>query len=235
MLTPEQCRAFDQYLIQQNGIPGTILMENAGRGCAEQILQHHRATSNEPLRASVLCGGGNNGGDGFVLARHLINASAKVTVVLFAELQRYTGDAKIMLDSLAPLQPNITHWDEIQSAAQAETAIGTIDNQLCHWCIDALLGTGVRGPLRPHIAQAVATANRLSLKRFAIDVPTGLNPLSGQPGGSVFKADFCGTFVATKSGFQNPTAKNYLGGVSVIDIGFTPSSCGWQPPNSLSQ
>ena len=205
-------------------------MENAGRGCAQLILQQHRFADNEPLRVSILCGCGNNGGDGFVIARHLFNAGAQVTVVLFAEPQRYTGDAKIMLDCLAPLQANITHWDEIQSAAQAEAAIGTIDSKPCHWCIDALLGTGVRGPLRPNIAQAVTAANRLPLRRFAVDVPTGLDPLSGQAGESVFNADFCGTFVALKSGFQNPAAKNYLGEVAVIDIGFTPNSCGWKPP-----
>ena len=227
MLSPEQCRAFDQYLIQQQSVPGVILMENAGRSCAELILQQHRY---EPLRVSILCGCGNNGGDGFVIARHLLNAGAQVAVSLFAEPQRYTGDAKIMLDCLVPLQANITHWDETQSAAQAEAAIGAIDNQPCHWCIDALLGTGVRGPLRPNIAQAVTTANRLPLKRFAVDVPTGLDPLSGQAGESVFKADFCGTFVASKSGFQNPAAKNYLGEVAVIDIGFTPKSCNWDPP-----
>ena len=205
-------------------------MENAGRGCAELILQQHRFADNEPLRVSILCGCGNNGGDGFVIARHLFNAGAQVTVVLFAEPQRYTGDAKIMLDCLAPLQANITHWDEIQSAAQAEAAIGTIDSKPCHWCIDALLGTGVRGALRPNIAQAVATANRLPLKRFAVDVPTGLDPLSGQAGESVFNADFCGTFVALKSGFQNPAANEYLGEVAVVDIGFTPNSCTWEPP-----
>ena len=231
MLTPEQCRAFDQYLIQQHGVLGAILMENAGRGCAELIIQQQRAADNEPLRASILCGCGNNGGDGFVIARHLINTGAQVTVVLFAEPQRYTGDAKIMLDCLIPLQANITRWDEIQSTAQTESVIGAIDNQPCHWCIDALLGTGVRGPLRPNIAQAVTIANRLPLKRFAVDIPTGLDPLSGQPGESVFKADICGTFVAPKSGFQNPAAKNYLGEVSVIDIGFTPDSCTWKPPN----
>ena len=230
MLTPEQCRAFDQYLIQQEGIPGAILMENAGRGCAERILQQNRSTGNEPLRVSILCGRGNNGGDGFVIARHLLNAGAQVAVVLFAEPQRYTGDAKIMLACLAPLQPTVAHWSEIQSDAQAEIAIGSIDDQPCHWCVDALLGTGVRGSLRPKIAQAVTTANRLPVKRFAVDVPTGLDPLSGQPGESVFKADFCGTFVALKSGFQHPAAKNYLGEVAVIDIGFTPKSCNWDPP-----
>ena len=205
-------------------------MENAGRGCAQLILQQHRLAGNEPLRVSILCGRGNNGGDGFVIARHLLNAGTQVTVVLFAEPQRYSGDAKIMLNCLAPLQANITHWDETQSAAQAEAVIGTIDNQPCHWCIDALLGTGVHGALRPNIAQAVATANRLPLKRFAVDVPTGLDPLSGQAGESVFNADFCGTFVALKSGFQNPAANEYLGEVAVVDIGFTPNSCGWKPP-----
>ena len=230
MLTPKQCRAFDQYLIQQRGIPGVILMENAGRGCAQLILQQHRKFApNEPLYASILCGSGNNGGDGFVIARHLINAGARVSVVLFAATEQYTGDAKIMLDCLTPLIPNIIRWNENHDDSQIESVIGSIDSQPCNWCVDALLGTGVRGPLRPHIAQAITVANRLKLKRFAVDIPSGLDPITGQPDDTVFRADFCGTFVDQKTGFANPVAKTYLGLVSVLDIGFTPNSCHWDP------
>lgn len=208
-------------------------MENAGRGCAQLILQqHNESAATEPLRVSILCGSGNNGGDGFVIARHLINAGAKITVVLFATPQQYIGDAKIMLDCLAHLNLNIILWDDIQDDIQAESTIGTIDNQACHWCVDALLGTGVRGPLRPNITQAVTIANRLPLKRLAVDVPTGLDPASGKPGETVFHADHCATFVSQKTGFQNLLAKKFLGEVSVIDIGFTPNSCNWTPPSN---
>ena len=206
-------------------------MENAGRGCAELILKLHKeSTSDDTLLATILCGSGNNGGDGFVIARHLSNAGASVTVVLFANPQRYSGDAKIMLDCLTPLQPKPVLWDANQTDEQAEAFIGTIDNQRCTWCVDALLGTGAQGPLRSAMAQAVTVANRLKLKRFAVDIPSGLDPVSGQPHDPVFLADHCGTFVAKKTSFQNPKAERCLGEVTVIDIGFTPASCDWAPP-----
>ena len=231
MLTPDQCRAFDRYLIDELGVPGTILMENAGRSCAQMILNLHcESTPNETLRATILCGSGNNGGDGFVIARHLINAGAEVNVVLFAPPQHYTGDAKIMLECLAPLNIKPILWDGNQSDAQAEEVIGIIDNQYCNWCIDALLGTGTRGPLRPPMAQAVAAANRLNIRRLAVDLPTGLDPVSGQPGELTFEADYCVTFVDLKTGFENLSAQRCLGKVSVVDIGFTPKSCAWEPP-----
>jgi len=231
MLTPDQCRAFDQYLINQRGVAGTILMENAGRGCAQLILKLHKeSTPNETLRATILCGSGNNGGDGFVIARHLINAGAAVKVLLFAPAEKYTGDAKTMLDYLEPLRLQPVRWDAQQTDAQAEATIGTVGGQPCHWCVDGLLGTGTRGPLRPVMAQAVVVANRLKLRRLAVDIPTGLDPVSGQPDEPAFQADYCATFVDLKTGFQNPLAERYLGQVSVIDIGFTPKSCVWDPP-----
>ena len=208
-------------------------MENAGRGCAQLILDlHKKSADNDMLRATILCGSGNNGGDGFVIARHLINAGAVVTVVLFANRERYTGDAKTMLDCLAPLRTRQILWDVNQTDAQAEEIIGLIDHQRCHWCVDALLGTGAQGPLRPAMAQAVTVANRLRLNRLAIDVPTGLDPISGKPHDTTFQATYCATFVDLKKAFQNPQAATCLGQVSVIDIGFTPASCDWDPPST---
>ena len=205
-------------------------MENAGRGCAQQILELHKeSTPDEMLRATVLCGSGNNGGDGFVIARHLVNAGASVKVLLLASPEQYSGDAKIMLDCLKPVKLQSILWDAEQTDAQVESIIGGFDNQASHWCVDALLGTGARGPLRPAMAQAVAAANRLKLRRFAVDIPTGLDPVSGQPGDPTFNADYCGTFVDRKTGFENHQAEQYLGKVSVIDIGFTPKSCVWEP------
>ena len=203
-----------------------VLMENAGRGCADLILQRHKQSAqNDTLLATILCGSGNNGGDGFVIARHLANAGAVVKVLLFAAPNSYTGDAKTMLDYLAILQMSPIRWDANQDDAQAEQTVGSVNNQTCNWCVDALLGTGARGPLRPEMSQAVAAANRLSAQRFAVDIPTGLDPLSGQPHDTVFHADYCGTFVDKKTSFDNPLAKRCLGEVSVIDIGFTPASC----------
>ena len=207
-------------------------MENAGRGCAQLILElHQQLIPNETLCATILCGSGNNGGDGFVIARHLINAGANVNVLLFALPQKYTGDAKIMLDCLAPLQSKPIIWDSQQTDAQAEAIIGAVDDQPCNWCIDAMLGTGASGPLRPVMAQAVTVANGLKLKRFAIDIPTGLDPVTGEPHDPAFQANYCGTFVDRKTGFENSLAERCLGEVSVVDIGFTPKSCDWSPPS----
>lgn len=173
-------------------------MENAGRGCAQLILKLHKESKpNETLRTTILCGSGNNGGDGFVIARHLINAGAAVKVLLFAPTDQYTGDAKTMLDCLAALHLDPILWDEQQTDAHVQEIIGNIDSQPCNWCIDALLGTGARGPLRPALAQAVTAANRLKLRRLAVDIPTGLDPVLGQPDESAFLAPTTALLLST--------------------------------------
>src|SRR6185436_14333276 len=94
-LTREQCRAVDRYAIEQLGIPGIVLMENAGRNAAELIAQWVRRSDGDdrPPRAAIICGKGNNGGDGFVIARHLLRPDWNVTVYLAADPTSLTGDA----------------------------------------------------------------------------------------------------------------------------------------------
>jgi NAD(P)H-hydrate epimerase len=231
MLTPKQCRFFDEFLIDEVGIPGAILMENAGRNCAELILRvQNKLDPTSVVRATILCGAGNNGGDGFVIARHLANAGGEAKVIVFSDLPAYSGDAKTMLDCLQPLSIQAIQYSPTDGQTANARDIANIDDKPVNWIVDALLGTGAKGPLRSEMAGAVSIANELPVRRFAVDVPSGLDPTTGIPNRVTFIADHCGTFVDSKSGFANPLATPYLGLTVVMDIGFTPDSCSWIPP-----
>lgn len=233
MLTPNQCRSFDHFLIEQCGIPGAVLMENAGRNCSDFIVREHAiAGQDQPLRSTILCGGGNNGGDGFVIARHLVNAGGQVKVIRFKDHDQYSGDSKTMLHCLQPIKQSTIRFPPDADNQDLTELIGTVEGQPVHWIVDALLGTGAVGDLRPDMAAAVLVANQLPAVRFAVDVPSGLDPLTGNPSITVFQADLCGTFVASKTGFANPIAQPYLGKTVVLDIGFTPACCHWRAPRN---
>lgn len=232
MLSPKQCRAFDQFLIEDCKVPGILLMENAGRNCADFILrQHADSAQKHRVRATILCGGGNNGGDGFVIARHLLNAAAQVQVIHFPDRDRYSGDARTMLDWLSLVDHTAIRFPATEEKQALRQLIGFVDGQPVNWIVDAMLGTGANGDLKTDMASAVQVANGLDAIRFAVDVPSGLDPSLGTPTKTVFRADYCGTFVAKKTGFSNPLAQPYLGSTRVLDIGFTPASCGWSPPS----
>ncbi|MCY3018748.1 MAG: NAD(P)H-hydrate epimerase [Planctomycetota bacterium] len=222
-LSRDQLRRLDKMATEQLGIPGVVLMENAGRAVAEEALKAAAATrERDPTRVpvAVVCGGGNNGGDGYVAARHLHNAGLRVTVFSAADPARLSGDAavhrgiaeKIGLDCRLILDETQLHAAEPQlEAAQV--------------FVDALLGTGFTGELRPHLAAIIRRCNALALadrKVVAVDVPSGLDCDTGVPANPTFRADVTVTFVAMKKGFLTMQAKPYLGRVVVASIGTPP-------------
>ena len=216
-LSVAQVRDVDRRAIEDYGLPGIVLMENAGRGCAE-LLQNRTVRSNGPPRAVICCGRGNNGGDGFVIARHLELAGWDVQVVLFHDPITVHGDAVIALRVVqagkTPLR--IFENETAFAAAQAEF-VSLLQN--ADWIVDALLGTGTTGALRapyPKIVQAINAAGRPIL---AVDLPTGLDAETGTVAGDCIQATVTATFVAVKTGFQNPAAKPFLGEIVVINIG----------------
>jgi NAD(P)H-hydrate epimerase len=164
----------------------------------------------------LLCGGGNNGGDGFVMARHLQNANVPVHVIVMADPAKIAGDAKTNFDVLRKMDTSIITAESSWTADDFLTAFGNVsDHPLI---VDAMLGTGAKGSLRgPHSA-AVEASNKMSSNRIAIDIPTGLDGDSGECE-FAFKADVTFTFIARKTGFENPKAKHWLGDIEVIDIG----------------
>jgi NAD(P)H-hydrate epimerase len=214
-LTCRQIRALDALAIEQLGIPGIVLMENAARGAAEFIY----GTLADPTvtLAAILCGPGNNGGDGFVIARHLRNAGVRTTVLLVAPESRYQSDAAVNLAIYRRMADPLELIDATTSDGMRDslTAIAR-----AHVVVDALLGTGSTGAPRGAAAELIRAANDSPhVSRIAIDIPSGLDGDSGTAFDPCFRADATVTFVAAKMGFSNPGASEYTGRVVVADIG----------------
>jgi NAD(P)H-hydrate epimerase len=206
-LTREQVRRVDQIAIEQYGLPGVVLMENAGRGAAEII--HQLAP---PGLAVILCGSGNNAGDGYVIARHLELMGHEVRIVSLVEPSELKGDALINARVAENSAIEILVARDRSAIDAAMSGATTI--------IDCLLGTGAQGGLREPFACAVELANQHSAKlRIAIDIPTGMDCDSGKCGEPTFRADHTITFVARKIGFDVASDSSYLGRVHEVSIG----------------
>jgi NAD(P)H-hydrate epimerase len=212
MLTRKQSRNADRFAIGNLGIPGIVLMENAGRGCAEVLLNLGFGGG-----AVIVCGGGNNGGDGFVIARHLHNEGVPVKVILLSDSDGYVGDAKANLKIVERLPIELIRYVEGEPIDQV--TFTSVDGGKASWLVDAMLGTGARGDLRPPINQLVPQMNVWPIKRMAVDIPTGMDCDGGTVHPTAFNADVTCTFIDLKKGFENPSAAEYLGHVSVVGIG----------------
>jgi NAD(P)H-hydrate epimerase len=210
-MTAEQVRAVDRWAIETLGVCGLVLMENAGRSAAD--LAALMACEAEGPRVAVLAGAGNNGGDGFVVARHLRLRGIPTDVYLLADRESVRGDARTNLDLLEKLGERAK-----ESAPRSEEELATAwkDYTLL---VDALGGTGITGALRGDLAKAVSAANATGVPILAIDIPTGLNCDTGQVEGPAIRASGTITFVARKAGFDQPGAREYTGEVVVADIG----------------
>ncbi|MBP7937792.1 MAG: NAD(P)H-hydrate epimerase [Phycisphaerae bacterium] len=228
-LTREQCRAVDRYAIEQLGIPGVVLMENAGRNAADLIERWLRRGVSEsspsksrpsprveprPDHVAVVCGKGNNGGDGFVIARHLIHRGYQVGVVLLGDPGTLAGDAAANHAVLVRMGVRIRPLTESSLAPAVRTW------RQCSIVVDALLGTGFAGQVQGLLAKVIEAVNSLAGPTIvAVDVPSGLDADTGEPGGAAIRANHTVTFLATKTGYLRPTARHYLGRVHVVDIG----------------
>ena len=213
-LSRDEVRELDRRAIDGFSVPGIILMENAGRGCAELLMRLN------PGRAPVLilCGPGNNGGDGFVIARHLDNQRWPVDVFVVAKSNPQPGDADINFDIVYASGVRYTqcHPDHLTDR-QADTCCRTL--RAAGWVVDALFGTGLSRPIGPPFDRLVGAVNESGKPVFAIDIPSGLDCDTGEPLGPTVKATHTATFVAHKKGFLNPAAQAWAGEIHVIDIG----------------
>ncbi len=208
-LTRSQVRSIDRRAIEEYGMSGLVLMENAGRGCADVLC---RLGCQGPV--AVVCGKGNNAGDGFVIARHLDLRGIAVKVLLLGQPGELSGDAAanyaIAAKSAIPMLDFSGPWDAARFASELAGA---------DWIVDALLGTGATGSPRPPWDEAIRGMNASPARKLAVDLPSGLDCDTGIPADPTFRADHTCTFVARKIGFDNPPAAKYLGTVHVLDIG----------------
>jgi hydroxyethylthiazole kinase-like uncharacterized protein yjeF len=216
-MTRDQVREFDRHAIEDLGIPGIVLMENAGRQAADEA--ERLLAAGRGRRALVVAGRGNNGGDGFVVARHLLVRGYEPSVLVVAEEDKLTGDALANFRLLVPLgiRVDVCSGDTATVAAAIAEASAAAD-----LVVDALLGTGlagnVREPLRSAI-EAINCAGDTGKPVLAIDIPSGLDADSGRPLGEAVRAAATVTFVAAKVGFTAPEALPYTGRLVVADIG----------------
>lgn len=218
VMTADQVRQVDSWAINTLGIPGAVLMENAGRSCAELIID--KLPDKDKPKVSIFCGTGNNGGDGYVIARHLSNAHIDVTVIICGNPTKITGDAKTNLDILKNLNHPIKLLDLIQPDIPTRIKTLTADSDII---VDAIFGTGLKGQLREDYKELIDTINALNIQKLSVDIPSGLDCDTGSPLDTAVKADYTVTFVALKKGFTtNPRATDYTGEIYIASIGVNP-------------
>lgn len=208
-LSRDEVRNVDQRAIDEFGIPGIILMENAGRGAAELLIQ--RGIDGPVV---ICCGKGNNGGDGFVIARHLDQAGIDVAILLFADASKLSGDALTNYEIAKRSRLTIHEHPTPQSSEELAKSLASAD-----WIVDALLGTGIQGEVKDDIRGVIESINAAGNKVLAVDLPSGLDANSGEPFGACIQATLTTTFVARKLGFDNPASAQWTGDVEVVDIG----------------
>jgi len=216
-MTRDQVREFDRHAIEDLGVPGIVLMENAGRQAADEAVRLLADCGGS--RALVLAGRGNNGGDGFVIARHLVTRGFAVQVLLLAGPQEVRGDAATNLALLHPLGITVTTLPE--NPGEVGQCISQHAKE-CDLLVDALLGTGLTGDLREPLPSAIQAINAAARPVLAVDIPSGLDADSGRLLGAAVRATATVTFAAMKVGFQKPHAKDYLGRLTLADIGVPP-------------
>ena len=214
-LTREQVRELDYRAIHGFGVPGVVLMENAGRGCAELLM-----TLNPSRKAVVILSGpGNNGGDGFVMARHLDNRGWPVSVHVFAKNNETAHDADVYFDLLFTAGIPFTqyHPDYFDSRQQELFLKNAMSREA--WIVDALFGTGLSRPFSHPFHWLVDRVNNSGFPVLAVDLPSGLDCNSGEPLGHTIKAAHTATFIAWKRGFLNPQSREWTGEIHTVDIG----------------
>jgi NAD(P)H-hydrate epimerase len=203
----------DRVTIEELGIPGNILMENAGFEFVNAFLQDYAPGQDACI--GVLCGGGNNGGDGFVVARHLCRRGYAVQVFLFVDEQKLKGDALFNFNLLRYFDIEIHDlWKEREFDHIKHNMDG------CHFLIDALLGIGFRGTPRGMIKTAVEYANSTDRPIASIDIPAGVDADGGQSELCAIYADTTYTIDSLKYGIVDYPGKEAAGKVKVLDIGF---------------
>ena len=216
-MSRDQVRGFDSWAINTASVPGVVLMENAGRSCAELIRQ--TLAEKKGNTVCIFCGGGNNGGDGFVIARHLTNVGIKVITVICGDPAKIKGDALTNYRILQKIGLTIEHLNPCDDNLEQKVKSLSSGSDIL---VDALFGTGLTGPLRNGYDILVNAVNVLRKPIIAVDIPSGLDCDTGLPTGAAIKAQATVTFVAAKKGFANPAAGEYTGRIYIASIGIEP-------------
>jgi hydroxyethylthiazole kinase-like uncharacterized protein yjeF len=209
-ITAEQMKKVDKAAIDEFGIPSLVLMENAGRAASDIA---YNMLIDKKNRVICICGKGNNGGDGFVCTRHLINKGINVLVFLTCSRNKLKGDAKINFSILEKMNASIYELTKEDNFANLENEI--INSELV---VDAIFGIGITGKIKEPYSKIIEIINKNKNKVLALDIPSGLDATEGISLGSCIKADKTITFAACKAGLVKNQGLEYSGKIIVADI-----------------
>ena len=212
VLNTQQMREADRQTIDDVGIPSVVLMENAGRQAVAAMEAAFDSLSSS--KVAVLCGRGNNGGDGFVVARTLAQRGIEAVVYLLGSVGEVRGDARTNLEILGRVGLTVV---EITNAQEWELHFSEVSE--CDLIVDAIVGTGFHGPLTGLLETVVADVNGLGVPVVAIDLPTGLSADSHEVDGEAIEATMTVTLAAPKLPLILPPADAYAGDLVIADIG----------------
>src|SRR4030066_511731 len=210
--TAEQMQELDRKAIEAYRIPGVVLMENAGRGAAEVISNTFPDIQRKKI--AIIAGKGNNGGEGFVIARYLLNQGISVRVYLLTDPKGLRGDAET--------NSNIFHrmkGDVISVPSSKDFQKIKRDLEEFAILVDGIFGTGLDAEVRGYYREVIDHLNTLQRPIVAIDIPPGLDADTGKPLGTAIRASLTVTFGLPKIGHLISPGLNYVGEVKVIDIG----------------
>jgi len=212
LVNSSEMAQIDRKTIEEIGIPGIVLMENAARGAAAFYLEE--LPNLTQCRIAVVAGSGNNGGDGFALARLFSEQGARVRVICLRPPEKIHGDARINFEILLKLGVEITVWDESKDFAGQFQAIRESDV-----IIDAILGTGLNSEVRGLFKDIIEAINQLDVPVLAVDLPSGLDASTGKVLGVAIRARATATFALPKIGQILDPGEEYVGKLKVVDIG----------------
>ena len=207
----KQMKAIDEIAINEFGIPGIVLMENAAIAVVKEIERTLGEIRNKSV--TVFCGKGNNGGDGFAVARHLFNLGAHVLVVIVGKKEEIQGDALINLNIIENMNLPII---QVSGETYSEETMRSLFS--CDLIVDALLGTGIRGKVNGVMAEVIHQINLSGNKVVSIDVPSGINGNTGEVCGVCIHAEKTVTFALPKQGLLMYPGAAYVGELVVADI-----------------
>ncbi|MCP4601489.1 MAG: NAD(P)H-hydrate dehydratase [Proteobacteria bacterium] len=210
LMTRDQIQKYDRIAIDEVGIPGPVLMENAGRGATEFICK----LFNQIGSVAVVVGPGNNGGDGFVIARHLLNKGIDVNTYLGVSRAKVKGDALINLKILEAMNSPILDVSTTDKSRGLEDRLRDDG-----FIVDALLGTGVSRNIEGHLGELIDIINGTGVPVFAVDIPSGLDADTGRPWGKAIKADATATFGHVKRGLILFPGADLAGEIRVVPLG----------------
>jgi NAD(P)H-hydrate epimerase len=226
LVTAEEMRALDRLTIER-GTPGHVLMERAGRGATRVLLECFPRLRRRGRRAVIVAGKGNNGGDGFVIARLLRQRGVRTEVALLGRAADVAGDAQRMLRAYRRGRVRVHELTEGSGLATLSALLEGADV-----AVDAIFGTGLDKPVRGMHAEAIALLNASGVPLFAVDIPSGLNADTGQAMGIAIQAEATATFGFAKIGQALYPGVRHCGQLAVVDIGLAREAIGEHPPRA---